>query len=204
MQYATSSLAFLLIAASLAWSGGSHAAIVTYEFTGTETSSGQKLQGTFTLDTAAAGVFTTSALFQFDFGSSTNLTAPIEQIVISNGESALGDPDNLTIGGLAPAIITPFFQGSALFLEFSDPTGTAFTTDLFSAPLPPVSAFATATFLRREFIASIEIEHNVGTIDSLRLLTDGGPVTVAEPQTWPLAAFAAAALAFFARRGRFA
>lgn len=197
MQYASLRLAGLVVAAFVAWSSGGHAAVVTYEFTGTAGPQGfhdgETLKGTFSFDTATPGTtfFPNAGSFHYQIGSHLNITAPIASITRINGEAALSDPDTLVLGSTAPAVTTPFFEGSALFLEFIDPTGTAFSTDLLSEPLPPASAFASRQFFGREFIASIQIDGYSGTIDSLRLLTDGDTIAVAEPPGAWLAMFAA-------------
>jgi hypothetical protein len=163
-----------------------NASPVTYQFSGTVQfgSTGQALVGTFDYDPAtpgSGGVFPTAAVFHFSLGSTTGLTALVESIHITNGEALLGDPDRLSLGGTLPAFDGTFFNGYALSLEFFDPTGTAFNSDVLPLVLPPPSAFGTTTFLVRGFIASIEFEHSSGPVDSFAPQVAATPLPAALP-----------------------
>jgi hypothetical protein len=184
--------AALMLAVSMA---GAKAAIVTYSFTGTVTSgdfTGEHLAGTFSYDTATpgSGHYPNAGSFNFTIGPLSGRTAAIGAIDII--DEVLSSSDRLSLGGpLPPGGVFP--TGSALLMELTDSTRTAFTSNALTDTLPPASAFDDTDFFFREFISGIEIYHSGGTIDSLTRVTDP-QTSVPEPSALLLLAGACAAL----------
>jgi hypothetical protein len=210
---------YAALSAAILLAGGSvfaptYAAPVTFDFTGNVTSQqgtthnvGSQITGTFTFDSAAAGVISSGAT-QADYSAAVSnfRIAEFQSVAGAAGPIEIVDNHNFgNPGSVEDAFVAHYTDPNGVFTFDLDVIGSSNPAAINSLALPlspyPLGPFA---FKRFEFdnhdITAPHIAMNLfGDITSVTLVEDVSPA-VPEPSTWIMIILGFAGVGFMAHR----